>query len=108
MLLARRQRLVQVAAVAISLLAVFATEHATWTIPVLILAALIGGFSFRRTLYGETWTLGDYLPYVVAITVGGAGFWIVLAFAPGLIVALINDWAPTNDLLSAMVLGVVF
>src|SRR5687767_10721033 len=64
-----RTRLVQVAAVAISLLAVFATEHATWTIPVLILAALIGGFSFRRTLYGETWTLGDYLPYVVASTV---------------------------------------
>ena len=108
MLLARRQRVIQVAAVAISLLAVFATEHAAWTIPVLIVAALVGGFSFRRTLYGETWSLGDYLPYVVASTVGGAGFWIMLAFAPGLIVALINSWAPAHVLPTAMTLGVVF
>ena len=108
LLLARRQRVIQVAAVAISLLTVFATEHAVWTIPVLIIAALAGGFSFRRTLYGETWTLADYLPYVVASAVGGAGFWIMLAFAPGLVVALINGWAPASPMPAAMVLGVVF
>ena len=108
LLLARRQRMIQVAAVAMALLIVFATEHAPWSLPAMILAALIGGFFFRRTLYGETWRLADYLPFVLASTVGGAGFWIILAFTPSLIITLINGWMPDDAMAPAIVLGVMF
>src|SRR5688500_3407381 len=107
LLLARRQRGLQVAATTMALLIVFATAHAVWTLPVLIIGALLGGFPFRRTLYSETWSAVDYVGYIIASVVGGGGFWLLLGFGPGLILTAIRAWAPERPVGAAIASGIV-
>jgi Zn-dependent protease with chaperone function len=108
MLLARRQHGIQVFAVATALLLVFATEHTVWSLPVVILGALIGGFPFRRTLYSESWNVADYVGFALASIVGTAGFWLLLGFTPALIIAIARGWIASQPLTAAVVLGILF
>ena len=107
LLLARRMQGIQVLAVSIALLIVFAAAHTVWTLPMLAIGALVGGFSFRRTLYGETWAMFDYVNYVTASVIGGAGFWMLLGFGPRLILALTAGWVTEQPIAGAAVLAVL-
>jgi heat shock protein HtpX len=105
LVLARRQRGIQVLAAAIAVLIVFASSHAIWSVPVLLIGALVGAFPFRRALYNETWNVLDYAGYVIASVVGGGGFWLLLSFGPGLIVLLLRAWGGDNPTSLALILG---
>ena len=107
LLLARRMRGIQVMATAIALLIVFAAPHTVWTLPLLAIGTLVGGFSFRRALYSETWAIFDYVNYATASVIGGAGFWLLLGFGPRLILALTSGWLEERPMVGAAVLGTV-
>ena len=92
--LARAQRRGQIAATALVLSAFIPGGHWFWAAPLLVLALLVGGFPFRRTLYGETWSVVAYVRSAVFGFLGMAGFWLTLAFAPLLIFALVGGWTP--------------
>src|SRR5688572_895137 len=105
LLLARRQREVKIVAAATPLLILFASAHAVWMLPLLVVGGLLGGFTFRRTLYGETWSVMDYLGYAIASAVGVMGLWLLLGFGPAFILFMIGQWTPDRPLATAIVSG---
>ncbi len=50
-----------------------------------MLACLAGVFPIRRALFGERWDFIAYLAHLARLTVGVAGFWLLLLFAPALV-----------------------
>ena len=56
LLMARQQRLVPVMATALAILIVTAGHHLWWSLLLLAVALLSGGYPLRRTLLGETAT----------------------------------------------------
>jgi Zn-dependent protease with chaperone function len=108
LLLARFQRRVQVIATA-GIVSVFIPGASwLWTFPLFVVALLVGSFPFRRALYGETWSVLDYMRYTLFAFIGAAGFWLSLALAPVLILALANGWTPDAPVHGAVAMGVVF
>ena len=74
-------------------IAVLARGSFPWTLPLLLAATYVGGFSLRKTVFGETWSLAGYLSFFGRLTVGLFGFWILLAAAPALVArAGSYDW----------------
>jgi Zn-dependent protease with chaperone function len=108
LLLARAQRRVQIAAAAAVLSALILGSEWLWAFPLVVAALLVGGFPFRRTLYGETWSVASYVRYTLFGFVGMAGFWLTLAFTPFLIFSLIDGWSPGAPVRSAVIVGSVF
>ena len=92
--LARHQKGTVVLATGLALLIVLGGVHGVWAIPLLLLASAAARYPFRKALYGETWGFGAYLRHTVFGTIGGAGFWLLLAFGPALVVAMANGSAP--------------
>jgi Zn-dependent protease with chaperone function len=109
LLLARAQRRGQIA-VAAAVVSVFIPgAHWLWAFPLFVAALLVGGFQFRRTLYGERWSVVAYMRYTLFGFVGMAGFWIILAFAPVLIFTLVDGWTPgTLPAQGAAMIGAIF
>ena len=94
LLLARQQRLAKVSLVAMILLLVLCAGEALWGIPLQLLALLVARFRFRRSLFGETWSLLQYLRYSIFDAVGKLGLWVGVALAPAVVLALVTVWAP--------------
>jgi Zn-dependent protease with chaperone function len=108
LLLARFQRRVQVIATA-GIVSVFIPGASwLWTFPLFVVALLVGNFPFRRALYGETWNVLDYVRYTLFGFVGMAGFWLSLALAPVLILALAKGWTPDAPVQGAAAIGAAF
>ena len=105
LLLHRAQHRAAVVVAAAVVAIALATEHWAWTIPLLLIAHLAGGFSFRKALYGETWSLGAYLRFTIMSVIGAAGFWLLLAFAPRLVVGIVQGWEPAQPVVTAAAIG---
>ena len=107
LLLARGQRHIQATATA-AVVSTFLPGGGFWTFPLVALAALVGGFPFRRTLYGESWTLLAYVGHSLLSFVGAAGLWIALAFSPNIVFAFVEGWTPgSSPVEGALMVGVV-
>ncbi|MEW6366299.1 MAG: M48 family metalloprotease [Acidobacteriota bacterium] len=77
-----RRRTTQATAVAAVLITFTNWAHATWLLLLLLFCHLLGWFSARRRLFEEQWGIHSYLYHVLRVTLGFAGFWILLAAAP--------------------------
>jgi Zn-dependent protease with chaperone function len=109
LLLARAQRRAHIATAAAVASAFIPGTQWLWAFPVFVVALLVGGFPFRRTLYGETWSVVAYLRYALFGFVGMAGFWLTLAFAPLLIFTLVDGWTlGASPFHGAVILGAIF
>ena len=106
LVLARAQRRGQVTIAAAIVSAFIPGSHWFWSVPLLVVASLIGGFHFRRTLYAETWNVADFARYTIFGFVGMAGFWFGLAFAPAIILALVDGWLQAAPVRGALVAGI--
>jgi Zn-dependent protease with chaperone function len=73
-----------------------------WTIPLTMLACAVGGFRLRRLIYGETWSLPQYLSFFTRLVVTMFGFWVLLASAPAVALA-----ADRNAIAMAVTLTIV-
>ena len=57
-------------------------RHTWWSVPLLLLTFLAAGWPMRRVLFGETWSVAEYVWFYVRLFVGIYGFWILLMTAP--------------------------
>jgi Zn-dependent protease with chaperone function len=87
-LLAHRRRVGMAAAVCVCLLVLLAGVHAAWAIPLLALALLHGSHPLRRAVRQETWAFGAYASHMLRFATASAGFFVLLAAAPALVVSL--------------------
>jgi hypothetical protein len=81
-MLANRHRTGVAAGVPVGLLIVGWPGWAYWTLPLLIVARGIAGYPFRKTLYGETWSLTAYLFFFTRLSVATFALWLLLAAGP--------------------------
>lgn len=88
LLMARQQRLVPVMATALAILIVTAGQHLWWSLLLLAVALLSGGYPLRRKLLGETAGLPLYLWRSLKSLIGGMGFWILLVWTPTIVLAI--------------------
>lgn len=88
LLMARQQRLIIVSATVLALTIVLGGAHAWWALPLLAISLLSGGYPLRRTLLGETAPLWLYLWRSLKSMLGAMGFWILLVFAPVIVLAI--------------------
>lgn len=96
-----RRRLMQVTVGTVVVVTAVSWPWGPWVAPLPVLCALAGGFPARRALLEEEWALPAYLSHVVRFTVAGAGFWMVLAFAP----AVIGLTGPFSAVVGAVLCG---
>jgi Zn-dependent protease with chaperone function len=87
-----------------TLILVFLTGTAPWSIPLLLLALGVASHGPRKALLGETWSLPRYLEWRTRVLVGTLGFWIVLALTPAVVSVTPPPvrWVVALLLLSAM------
>jgi heat shock protein HtpX len=97
LLFAQAQRRTHVAVAAVVLSTFVTGPHWVWALPLFAVALLAGSFPFRRALYGETWGVGAYVGHSLLAFVGAAGFWLSLALAPVLVLALVDGWTPGSS-----------
>ncbi|PYR55567.1 MAG: hypothetical protein DMF85_19255 [Acidobacteria bacterium] len=81
-LLANRRRAGAVLGVTILMLLVGWPDTAVWTIPLTIGARAAAAYPLRKALYGETWSLAQYLWFWTRLIVSVYGFWIALLLLP--------------------------
>jgi Zn-dependent protease with chaperone function len=105
LLLARMQRRGQIAAAAAVVSAFMPGSQWLWVFPLFVMGSLVGGFPFRRTLYGETWSVASYLRCTLFGFVGTAGFWLALGLTPFLILSLVDGWTPSAPIQGAVIVG---
>lgn len=91
----RRSRLTSVAALAFALI-VFVARGALLPVAIalFVVALFVGSYPARRALRGETWSLGAYLRSSLGRVVASAGFFIGLALAPQIVLAVPPGAAP--------------
>jgi Zn-dependent protease with chaperone function len=53
-----------------------------WTFPLLIFSRALASYPLRRQIFGETWSVFQYLSVFTRIIVALLGFWILLAMLP--------------------------
>src|SRR4029453_8338156 len=80
---ARNQQAGVFLGVVVGLIVVGFFSQSIWAISLAVLGHVAGAFPSRKILYGETWHLGTYL-WFVRLVVGASGFWLALAFTPGI------------------------
>ena len=108
LLLARSQQRGFVCAAAWALVVVLAGSEWMWAIPLLVIGQVAGGFPFRRALFGERWSIGEYLRFTLGSFAAGAGFWALLAFGPRVAVAVVEGWTPDRPVAVALAVAVGF
>jgi Zn-dependent protease with chaperone function len=81
-LAAHQSRCGAVAATCAVILFIGLPSSTPFTILLLITAYAAGGFSLRKTLNGETWSLAGYLAFLGRLIVAVFGFWMLLALVP--------------------------
>lgn len=86
-LFAHRVTLTRVYLVLAMVAAVLARWHALWVVPLLIVAATVGGHPSRRAIYDDATPLLRFLADRLRILAGSAGFWIALAATPAILAA---------------------
>ncbi len=104
-LAAHRKQLVPVAVVAGVLAGFAAPDRAPWLIASTVLALVVAGFPLRRALFRESWGLAAYLTHVGRATLAGAGFWLLLAATPLLVLAAHPYHRPAAVVLVALLLA---
>jgi Zn-dependent protease with chaperone function len=112
LLASRRRASIRVMAIGVALIVVFGGGDAEWGIPLLIALLIAAAYPLRRRLLGETWAFGAYLWYTALSVAGSFGFWILLAYAPGIVdsalAALgVARW-PVAALVAAVLAAVLF
>ena len=108
LLLARGQRRIHVAVAVAVVSPVIPGGYGFWSLLLIAFAAFVGGFPFRRALYGESWSLAAYVGHSVLSFVGAAGFWFALAFSPFLVFALVEGWTPgSSPVQGALIVGAI-
>ena len=65
-----------------ALVGVSSPSSLPWTLPLLVVGQMAGGYPFRKALYGETWGLAGYLWFFGRLIAAMFGFWLVLGLAP--------------------------
>lgn len=55
-----------------------------WALPLLIVARMLAAYPLRRALYGETWSVPQYLQFSIRTVVALGGFWFALAMLPAI------------------------
>jgi Zn-dependent protease with chaperone function len=70
-----------------------APNSALWVMLLLLVAYLTAGYSLRRRLYNETWSVPAYLGFFGRLIVGAYGFWFLLLLTPTILSQLGRaDW----------------
>lgn len=117
--LQQRRSVLQALAVALALLVLLLPRHAAWAVPLLALATLTAGYPLRRRLHGETWDLVSFLAFNLRLWLALGAPWLLVLFAPALIVAaaerraaaagalllLLGAWAILSRRLTLALLG---
>ncbi len=71
----------------------------------LVIAQLAGGFPFRKAVFGETWSIGQYLRFSIISLAGTVGFWLLLGFSPPLVVAIVKALEPAQPVVAASLIA---
>jgi len=87
LLFARRQRLTTVTAAGLAAIIVIGGDTAFWSIPLMVLALPVGGYSLRRALGVDTSGVVVHTWRHIKALVGSLGFWILLAWTPQIVLA---------------------
>lgn len=88
LLLARRQRTLQVFAFCAVFAIVLGGRQSWWSIPLLAVALIAGTYPLRRTLGIETQGVARYGWRCAKSVVGGFGFWLVLVVTPEIVLSI--------------------
>jgi Zn-dependent protease with chaperone function len=102
----RQRRLAQVTIGAIVASGVFGSAIATAAITLLVL--LVVQYPIRRAVYGDSWSLAQYVRFSAFSFLAGAGLWVFAVIAPSLVVEMVRGWIPESSpeqLTLALVLG---
>jgi Zn-dependent protease with chaperone function len=107
--IAQNQRLAAVAVFCVVLIVSLARRHWIWALALLFVAQSLGRYSIRRAFYNERLHFVTYLALRLRVFVAFAGFWVLVAAAPYIVVrAGVWRWpvaALVAFLLSAWCLG---
>jgi Zn-dependent protease with chaperone function len=104
LLQARRRRISQVAVGAIAVSA-FAGASLVWTVPMLV-GLLVAQYPLRRAVFGDEWSLAQFVAYCTASFVAGGGLLMFALLTPTLMAHLVRDRIPGTTRASfALALG---
>lgn len=85
LLSSRRRTNVRAMAIGFAIVIAFGGGSAAWGLPLLLALLTAAAYPIRTRLLGETWGFGSYLWHTMLSVAGGFGFWILLAYAPGIV-----------------------
>ena len=105
LLLARQRRLVQVTLVAI-IASVFMSAPTGFSLLVLLLV-VAANYPVRRTVYGDRWSLWQYLRFTTFSAIAFIGLWLYPLIVSGVAVQLARAWIPAPSTRQTM-LGLAF
>ncbi|HKH94665.1 MAG TPA: M48 family metallopeptidase [Gemmatimonadaceae bacterium] len=108
LLLARQRRVAQVALVVIIAL-VMQSAPAGFSVAV-VLGVLVAHYPVRRTVYGDTWSLWQYLRFTTFSAIAFAGLWLFPLIASVIVVKITRAWIPepsTQQTGLGLALGIV-
>ena len=107
LLASRRRTNVRAMAIGFAIVVVFGGGEAAWGIPLLAVALIAVAYPLRTRLLGETWSFGSYLWHTLLSVAGGFGFWILLAYAPGIVNTMLRSLGPERWQIAAVLAGVL-
>jgi Zn-dependent protease with chaperone function len=108
LLLARQQRVMQVTLVVIIAGALLPTPTGFGI--AIVLAVMAAQYPIRRGLYGDTWSLWQYLRFTTFSAIAFVGLWLFPLIASLIVVQIARAWIPepsTSQIALGFVLGVV-
>ena len=79
-----RKRVAFVAWLTVFIVMWTAGAHALWLLPLLLLAAMRGGYPLRRKIFDESWSFLAYASFTLRLSLGVGAYWIVLLATPWL------------------------
>src|SRR4029450_3589289 len=75
-LAAHRLRNTKAFGVTVGLLIAGWMDQIYWALPFFLLACSLASFQFRRAVYQETWSVGQYLSFFIRVIFAMWGFWV--------------------------------
>ena len=108
LLLERQRRLTQVAVVVIIALVMMSAPAALSF--AVVFGVLAAQYPVRRTVYGDTWSLWQYLRFTIFSAIAFVGLWLFPLIASMLVVQIARAWIPTSSAAQTrlgLVLGIV-